>query len=117
VIVDPPVALAVNATDIWPFPGVANVTVGAAGGVPYIRADGSVNEPLLLGVNVTGPTLAGVIVNVCGVRESLNVSTIAVESPPPAGVIVIVPVYNPFGVTVKIVDAVFSEPPVGPENV
>jgi hypothetical protein len=54
----------VNATDIWPFPGVTDVTVGAAGGVPYVSADAFVKEPSLLGVNLTGPTVVGVIVNV-----------------------------------------------------
>jgi hypothetical protein len=63
-MVEPPVPLAVNATDIWAFPGVADVTVGAAGGVPYVSAGAFVREPLLLGVNVTGPTLVGVSVNV-----------------------------------------------------
>ena len=46
----------------------------------------------MVGVNVTGPTANGVMVNVCAVEEFVNVSTVAVESPPPEGVIVIVPV-------------------------
>jgi hypothetical protein len=50
-----------------------------------------VREPLLLGVSVTGPTAVGVMVNVCDAAELLNVSTIAVDRPPPDGVIVIVP--------------------------
>ena len=57
-----------------------------------MSADGFVSEPLFVGVNVTGPTAVGVIVNVCAVDELVNVSTVAVESPPPEGVIVIVPV-------------------------
>ena len=64
---------------------------GAAGGVLYVKALGFVKDPLFVGVNVTGPTAVGVIVNVCAVDELVNVSTVAVESPPPAGVIVIVP--------------------------
>ena len=46
---------------------------------------------MLVGVNVTGPTAVGVMVNVCA-AALLNVSTIGVDSPPPDGVIVIVPV-------------------------
>ena len=47
--------------------------------------------PLLLGVSVTGPTAAGVMVNVCDAAELLNVSMIGVDKPPPDGMIVIVP--------------------------
>ena len=75
------------------------------------------SDPLLVGVSVTGPTAVGVIVNVCAVDELENVSTVAVDNPPPLGVIVIVPVYAAFGVTVKLVDAVFSTPPPGPVSV
>jgi hypothetical protein len=50
-----------------------------------------VSVPLLLGVSVTGPTAVGVMVNVCDAAELLNVSTLAVDRPPPDGVIVIVP--------------------------
>jgi hypothetical protein len=51
-----------------------------------------VSEPLFVGVNVTGPTAVGVTVKVCAVGELLKVSMIAVLSPPPDGVIVMVPV-------------------------
>ena len=47
----------------------------------------------------------------------LNVSTVALDKPPPDGVIVIVPVYDAFGVAVKLVDAVFKAPPPGPVSV
>lgn len=57
----------------------------------YVRAAGLASEPLLLGVSVTGPTAVGVIVNVWGTAELLNVSVIAVDTPPPDGVIVMVP--------------------------
>ena len=82
---------AVNATVAFPLPGVAPPIVGALGGVAYANAKGLVSEPLLLGVSITGPTAIGVTVNVCGAAELLNVSVTAVETPPPAGVIVIVP--------------------------
>jgi len=72
---------------------------------------------LFVGVRVTVPVDVGVIVNVCAVDELENVNTVGVESPPPEGVIVIVPVYVPFGVTVKLVDAVFTVPDVGPVRV
>jgi hypothetical protein len=45
----------------------------------------------LVGVSVTGPTAEGVTVNVWGTDELTNVSTIAVDKPPPDGVIVTVP--------------------------
>jgi hypothetical protein len=50
------------------------------------------NDPLLDGVNVTGPRVVGVIVNVWATAEFVKVKTIGVESPPPEGLIVIVPV-------------------------
>jgi hypothetical protein len=71
----------------------------------------------LAGVSVTGPTAVGVIVNVCPAEELLNVSTVGVDNPPPDGVTVIVPVYNPFGVTVKFVEPAFKAPPAGPVSV
>jgi hypothetical protein len=46
----------------------------------------------LLGVSVTGPAAVGVIVNVCGAADAVNVKTTGVDNPPPAGVIVTVPV-------------------------
>jgi hypothetical protein len=36
------------------------------------------------------------------------------ESPPPDGVMVIVPVNGPFGINVKLAEAALSAPPVGP---
>ena len=47
----------------------------------------------------------------------LNVSTCGTDSPPPEGVMVIVPVYSPFGVTVNTPDCVPIAPPVGPLKV
>ena len=70
----------------------------------------------MVGVSVTGPIAVGVIVKVCA-PDPLNVNTIAVERPPPAGVIVIVPVYGALGVTVKFPEALLIAPPVGPVNV
>ena len=46
----------------------------------------------MAGVSVNGPVAEGVTVNVWGTDELLNVSTIAVDNPPPDGVIVTVPV-------------------------
>ena len=80
-----------NATDADPLPAVAAPTVGGAEGVAYESAGGLVSDPLFVGVSVTGPTAVGMIVNVCAADELLNVSTTAVESPPPEGLIVIVP--------------------------
>jgi hypothetical protein len=57
-----------------------------------VSAAGFGNELLLVAVSVTGPTAVGVIVNVCATDELLNVSTTAVDNPPPDGVIVTVPV-------------------------
>jgi len=45
-----------------------------------------------VGVSVTGPTVVGAMVKVCGVAELLNVSTVADDTPPPEGAIVTVPV-------------------------
>jgi hypothetical protein len=67
---------------------------------------------------VTVPVLVGVIVNVCAADEPENVFTIGVESPPPDGVIVIVPVYGPpVGVTVKLLDMLLLYPLDGPVRV
>jgi hypothetical protein len=56
-----------------------------------LSPDGFASNPLFVGVSVTGPTAVGVIVNVCARAELLKVRTTGVESPPPDGVIVIVP--------------------------
>ena len=82
---------AVNDTVICPLPPVAVPITGASGGVAYVRAAGFVSIPLLLGVSVTGPKAVGVIVNVCDAAELLYVNVIGVDTPPPDGVIVIVP--------------------------
>jgi len=81
----------VKTTEAAPGLAVAVPIVGAAGGVAYVNPVGLTSEPLLVGVSVTGPAAVGVIVNVCAV-DALNVSTMGVDSPPPEGVIVIVPV-------------------------
>ncbi len=81
-----------------------------------MSAEGFDSEPLLLGVRVIGPTPVGVMVKVWAAEELENVRTMGVLSPPPDGVIVIVPLYTAFGVTVKLPDAVFSVPPLGPVN-
>ena len=57
------------------------------------------------------------MLNVCGVKELLKLSVTGEESPPPEGVTVTVPVKDPFGVTVKLEDAVPVVPPNGPESV
>jgi hypothetical protein len=82
-----------------------------------VSAGGFANEPLLRGVSTTGPTAVGVMVNVRDAEEPLNASTIAVDSPPPEGVMVIVPLYAAFAVTVKFADALPTLPPAGPVSV
>jgi hypothetical protein len=69
--------------------------------------------PLFVGVRVTGPVEAGVKVKVCGAAE-VNESTTGVLRPPPEGVMVMVPVNNTLGVTVKTPEAVPNVPPAGP---
>jgi hypothetical protein len=75
-----------------------------------------VSTPLFVAVRVTGPAAVGVTVKVCGVAE-VNVSTIGVVSPPPEGVMVMLPLKTAFGVTVKTVEAVLNTPPAGPVKV
>ena len=82
-----------------------------------MSAVGLDSVPLFVGANITGPTEAGVIVNVCGVAEPVNVRTMGVLKPPPLGVMVIIPVYEAFGVTVKSVETTLRLPPLGPVNV
>ncbi len=79
-----------------------------------MSAVGLDNEPLLAGVSVTGPTAVGETVNVCAAAELLNVRVIGALSPPPAGVMVMVPVYTESGVTVKALDMEPTAPPLGP---
>jgi hypothetical protein len=117
VIADPPVAPAVKVSVAEPFPAVAVPIAGAAGDVAYVSADGFVSDPLLEGVRITGPASVGVIVKVCPVDELLNVSTTGVESPPPDGVRVTVPVYAAFGVIVNRPDVPLIAPPAGPVKV
>ena len=117
-IAEPPVAPPANATDTCCVPtlrpAVTELMVGAAGGVLYANGDAFVSDPLLVPVSKTGPTAVGVTVNVCAADELVKVSTVAVESPPPEGVIVMLPEYAPFGVTVKLLEAALSKPPEGP---
>jgi hypothetical protein len=84
---------------------------------------------------ITGPTPVGVIVNVCGAAEFVNVRTIAARGPPlaagappafltidaipgpPERVIVIVPVNAALGVIVKTFETALIKPPAGPVSV
>jgi hypothetical protein len=83
---------ALKAIDADALPAVATPIFGAAGGVAYVNAVGLARAGLLLGVRVTGPAAAGLIVNVCGAADPLKVSGMGVVSPPPDGVMVMVPV-------------------------
>ena len=85
----------------------------------YERLDGLLKLPELIGVNVIDPLTVGVIANVCAVEVALNVRTTGDNPtlPAPVGVIVIVPVYALFGVTVKAPDGEFILPDDGPVNV
>jgi hypothetical protein len=51
---------------------------------------------------VTVAADVGVMVNVCAADELLQVRVVGLDRPPPLGVMMIVPVYSPFGVTVKL---------------
>ena len=57
-----------------------------------MSAVGFDSDPLLLGFNVTGPKVDGVIVNVCAAAEPLKLRIIVVLTPPPLGVMAISPV-------------------------
>ena len=96
VIAEPPFDVgATKDTDAWALPPVAVMDVGAEGTTevaPYASTDGFASPPLFDGVSVIVPDVVGVIVNVCATLELVNVFTIDVESPPPDGVMVIVPV-------------------------
>jgi hypothetical protein len=83
----------------------------------YVSGEASVRLPLLVGVRVIDPAAVGVMVNVCGVAEFEKVNIVGERPKPPVGVKVIVPVYGPFGVTVKLVDALPTLPLDGPTNV
>jgi hypothetical protein len=118
VIIAPPLAAgAVKPTVAEPFPAVVAPIVGAWGGVAYVKAAGFAREPLLLAVKVTGPTAAGVTVNVCAAAEPEKDRVIGALSPPPEGVIVIEPVYTELGVTVKRSETTPTAPPLGPVSV
>jgi len=52
----------------------------------------SVRNPLLVTVSVMAPITVGVMTKVCGAELFAHVSTTGVLSPPPLGVIVMVPV-------------------------
>ncbi len=104
------------------LPAVAVPMVGAFGTTAftvYVRFDGFVRDPLLVGVRVMVPATVGVMVNVWAVDEEEKVSTVAerLPAPEPVGVRVMVPVYGPFGVTVKFVEAAPALPLDGPVNV
>ena len=64
-----------------------------------------------------GPTAVGVIVNVCGAAEAVNVRVTGVDSPPPTGVTLMTTVTAWLGVMVKSAEAVLRRPPMGPVNV
>ena len=80
---------------------------------------GLVREVEFVGVRVIEPAVSGVMVKVCGVAEFEKVNGIAERpvEPAPLGVMVIVPVYGLFGVTVKVPDAAFTLPEAGPVKV
>ena len=102
-IVAPPLLEgAVKATDAEPLPGVAVPATGASGFVAYDSTEGFVSPPSFEGVSVTGPGEAGVIVKVCAAADPLNVSTTAVDNPPPEGVMGEMPDGEPFIVPMAI---------------
>lgn len=72
---------------------------------------------MLAGVSVTGPTVVGVREKVWAAEEPEKVKVTGVDRPPPDGVIVIVPVYRPLGVTVKLADGALIWPEAGPVSV
>jgi hypothetical protein len=99
------------------MPGVTVPIDGAAGGVFKVSGGGLTKDPPLVAVSVTGPGAVGMIVKVWAEDELLKLSVIGVESPPPEGVIVIVPVYVvPLGVSVNDDEAALRSPPAGPVN-
>jgi hypothetical protein len=69
-----------------------------------VRLLALVNPPLLVGVRVTVPATVGLIVNVLAddVPDQISVVAERPDEPVPDGVIVIVPVYVSFGITVKL---------------
>src|SRR5665213_4001095 len=121
---EPPVELgAVKEMVAWPGLEVAAETeVGSPGTTAftvYVSTDALVSPSLLVGVRVMVPAAVGVMVKVCAALELAKVRTVA-ESPvlaDPVGVRVMVPVYVPFGVTVKFPKALFTLPDEGPVKV
>ena len=83
----------------------------------YVRGEASVNVPLFEGVRVIEPATVGVIVNVKGVAEFEKFNIVGERPKPPVGVRVTEPVYGPFGVTVKLVEALPTLPFDGPAKV
>ena len=74
---------------------------------------GFTRPPVLVGTSWIGPTIAGLIVNVWGAEEALNVSIVG-ETLPPKKLMVIVPEYIPLGTTVNFPDIVLTAPDAGP---
>ena len=88
---------AVNVTVAAMLPAVAEAPVGAPGTTAltvYVRFDGFVRPPLLVGVSVMLPATVGVTVKLWEAAEAENVSTVAERptEPGPVGVSVTVPV-------------------------
>lgn len=88
---------ATNVTVAFASPAVATIEVGASGTTAfevYVKAEGLVSEPLLVGVNTILPATVVFIVNDCEAEEFEKDRTFADNPilPDPDGVIVIVPV-------------------------
>jgi len=86
----------------------------------YVIELGLDNPPLLVTLIVFAPDVAGVYVNVAVVEPLLIFTVVGVNVPPPPlslGVTVTVPVIVPSAPTVKFVDAVPTDPELGPESV
>ena len=78
---------------------------------------GLVKLPSFDGASVITPSAVGVIVKVCGEEELANVRRTGLIPNPVVGVIVIVPVKRPFGVTVNAVEVAPTSPKIGPVTV
>ena len=93
-------------------PGTTALTV-------YVRFVGLVKLVLFVGVRVIEPATVGVMVKVWAVLEFEKVNMVE-ESPAlpvPVGARVMVPVYGPFGATVKLEDVLPALPLPGPAKV
>ena len=75
-----------------PHHGMRAVPGGGGVVTGYVRVPMPVSNPLLVSVSVTVPVTVGVIAKVCAAELFAHVSTMGVLSPPPLGVIVMVPV-------------------------